>query len=126
SMSANIMSTHSSTPDSRIAPAQPPGPDVPMPGATAGVDMPTSGRVWPDPAVIARMANAYFQSPPHQPFSAPPSPGVPVAPPSPANVPAPSIMTTLAPYAPASPGFGPPSLPPTTIPSYVPTPNVSV
>jgi cysteine desulfurase/selenocysteine lyase len=41
-------------------------------------------------------------------------------------IPAPSVMTTVAPFAPAAPGIGPPSVPPTTIPSYVPTPNVSV
>jgi hypothetical protein len=124
------MSTHSITPDARVAPASPPGPDVPMPGATAGVDMPyavpSSAPTWSDPAMIARLANGFFQSPPNQPVSSPPSPGVPVAPPSPAMMPAPSVVTTIAPFAPASPGMGPPSIPPTTIPSYVPTPNISV
>jgi len=97
-----------------------------MPGATAGVDMPYPALSWPDPNVIARMANAFFQSPPNQPISSPSSPGVLVAPPSPAMVPAPSVVTTVAPFAPASPGMGPPNVPPTTIPSYVPTPNISV
>ena len=124
------MSTHSITPDARVAPASPPGPDVPMPGATAGVDMPypvpSSAPAWPDPAMIARLANGFFQSPPNQPVSSPPSPGFPVAPPSPAMMPAPSVGTTIAPFAPAAPGMGPPSIPPTTIPSYVPTPNISV
>ena len=120
------MSTHSITPDARVAPASPPGPDVPMPGATAGVDMPGAVPTWPDPAMIGRLANGFFQSPPNQPISSPPSPGVPVAPPSPAMMPAPSVGTTIAPFAPAAPGMGPPSIPPTTIPSYVPTPNISV
>jgi cysteine desulfurase/selenocysteine lyase len=97
-----------------------------MPGATAGVDIPYSAPSWPDANMIARMANAFFQSPPNQPISSPSSPGVLVAPPSPAMVPAPSVVTTVAPFAPASPGMGPPNVPPTTIPSYVPTPNISV
>ncbi len=97
-----------------------------MPGSTAGVDMPGLPPSWPDQAMIARLANAFFQSPPNQPISSPSSPGFPVAPPSPAMMPAPSVVTTIAPFAPAAPGMGPPSIPPTTIPSYVPTPNISV
>jgi hypothetical protein len=70
-----------------------------MPGATAGVDMPypvpAAVPSWPDPAMIARLANGFFQSPPNQPVSSPPSPGVPVAPPSPAMMPAPSVGPTF-------------------------------
>jgi cysteine desulfurase / selenocysteine lyase len=90
---------------------------------------------WPDPNEIERLANAYFQmtpfqtapshSAPSQSAPTPISPGIPVVPPSPTEVPAPSIVTSVAPFAPAKPPVGPPDLPPTTIPSYVPTPNIS-
>ena len=44
--------------------------------------------------------------------------------PSLTDIPAPSIVTTVAPLAPARAPFGPIDFPPTTIPSVVPTPNV--
>jgi cysteine desulfurase/selenocysteine lyase len=79
---------------------------------------------FPDPSVIAQIANAFFQAPPNQ-APAPVSPGVPIAPPALPEAPAPTIVTTAAPFAPARPPIGAPDLPPTTIPSVVPTPNVS-
>jgi cysteine desulfurase/selenocysteine lyase len=79
---------------------------------------------FPDPSVIAQFANAFFQAPPNQ-SPAPLSPGVPVAPQSLPEIPAPSIITTAAPFTPARPPVGAPDLPPTTIPSVVPTPNIS-
>ena len=79
---------------------------------------------WPDPQVISRMANAFFQLAPNQ-ASPTADPGVPILPPSPAMMPAPNVVTTAAPYTPANPMVGPPDLPPSTIPSIVPTPNIS-
>ena len=81
---------------------------------------------WPDPALIARMANALFQAPVH-PVAAPGTadPGIPVVPPSPAFFPAPNVVTTAAPHVPANPNVGPPDLPPSTIPSIAPTPNLT-
>ncbi|MGA9600815.1 MAG: segregation protein B, partial [Methylocystis sp.] len=78
-----------------------------------------------DPQMIAQMANAFFQLQPHQVPPEPIAPGVPVAAPLAPDVPAPSVVTTVAPYAPARPSYGPPDIPPTTIPSVVPTPNVA-
>jgi cysteine desulfurase/selenocysteine lyase len=78
----------------------------------------------PDPSMIARMANAFFQMTPNQ-TAVGADPGVPVAPPSPAFFPAPNVVTTAAPFAPANPLVGPPDLPPSTIPSIVPTPNLT-
>ncbi len=80
---------------------------------------------FPDPAVIARMANAFFQMAPSQ-TAVGADPGVPLAPPSPAFFPAPNVVTTAAPYTPANPLVGPPDLPPSTIPSIVPTPNLTL
>jgi cysteine desulfurase/selenocysteine lyase len=77
-----------------------------------------------DPQAIAQMANAFFLQP-AQFTPAPTTPGVPVAPPAMPEAPAPSIVTTAAPYTPARAPLGPPDIPPTTIPSVVPTPNVS-
>jgi cysteine desulfurase/selenocysteine lyase len=79
---------------------------------------------WPDPALIAELANSFFHSSPHGPDSTRESPGTPIAPPSPAMIPAPSVVTSVAPYAPAASPFGTPDLP-TTIASVVPTPNIS-
>src|SRR5271166_4748652 len=89
------------------------------PAAPQGGATPT----WPDPSVIAQMANALFQQPPHGTLPSQADPGVPLAPPSPAFFPAPNVVTTVAPYAPANPLVGPPDLPPSTIPSLAPTPN---
>ncbi|QGM44403.1 family 2A encapsulin nanocompartment cargo protein cysteine desulfurase [Methylocystis heyeri] len=79
----------------------------------------------PDADMIARLANAFFQLPPNQTPPAPPAPGVPVAIPAQPEIPAPSVATAAAPYAPARAPYGPPDLPPTSIPSVVPTPNLS-
>ena len=103
-------------------------PDLPAGGAPGFSGAPSLGDAapsWPDPAMIARLANAFFQAAPNQPVSAPGEQGVPIAPPSPAIAPAPTVTTSAAPYAPANPLVGPPDLPPSTIPSVVPTPNIS-
>jgi len=80
-------------------------------------------QAFPDPALIARMANALFQATPNP---ASDEPGVPVAPPSPLMIPAPNFMTVIAPFTPANPLVGPPDLPPSTIPSIAPTPNLTL
>lgn len=79
---------------------------------------------FPDPAMIARIANAFFQASPNEPPTTP-SPGAPIVPPTQPEAPAPSVVTSVAPYAPARAPFGPPDIPPTTIPSIAPTPNLS-
>ncbi|RTL86159.1 MAG: SufS family cysteine desulfurase [Hyphomicrobiales bacterium] len=77
-----------------------------------------------DPALIARLANAFFQQPPVA-FSSSPLPfGPPAHTPSLPDAPAPSVVTTAAPHTPARAPFGPPDIPQTTIPSVVPTPNI--
>jgi cysteine desulfurase/selenocysteine lyase len=101
----------SSAPPS-ITPTDLPTPDAPVGPAPS----------WPDPAIIAQMANAFFQG---QAVSTHLSPGIPVAPPDPTHAPAPSVVTTAAPFTPARTPYGPPDLPPTTIPSIVPTPNLA-
>ncbi|OAI31184.1 segregation protein B [Methylosinus sp. R-45379] len=83
---------------------------------------------FPDPAMIARLANAFFQASPQASSSESPatlSPGAPIVPPMQPEAPAPSIVTSVAPYAPARAPVGPPDVPPTTIPSIAPTPNLS-
>ncbi|WP_400765346.1 family 2A encapsulin nanocompartment cargo protein cysteine desulfurase [Methylosinus sporium] len=79
---------------------------------------------FPDPAMIARLANAFFQASPSE-SPATLSPGAPIVPPTLPEAPAPSIVTSVAPYAPARAPVGPPDVPPTTIPSIAPTPNLS-
>ena len=79
---------------------------------------------FPDPSIIAQMANAFFQLAPNQSLTPTGDPGVPIAPPSPAFAPAPNVFTSVAPHTPANPMVGPPDLPPTTIPSIAPTPNL--
>ena len=79
---------------------------------------------FPDPSIIAQMANAFFRLAPNQTLTPTADPGIPVLPPSPAIAPAPNVVTSVAPYTPANPMVGPPDLPPTTIPSIVPTPNL--
>jgi cysteine desulfurase/selenocysteine lyase len=74
-----------------------------------------------DPRMIAGLANAFFQAPPG---SAPAPFGLPAATPNLPDAPAPSVVTTAAPCAPARAPLGPPDIPPTTIPSVVPTPNI--
>ncbi|WP_448950165.1 family 2A encapsulin nanocompartment cargo protein cysteine desulfurase [Labrys neptuniae] len=80
---------------------------------------------WPDPAVLADLANALFQAPPSQ-GTVPLAPTVPAVPPSPTLAPAPSVTTSVAPHVPARPPVGPPDLPPVTIPSIVPTPSIPI
>jgi cysteine desulfurase/selenocysteine lyase len=77
-----------------------------------------------DPQMIAGLANAFFQAPPASLASAPVPFGLPVATPNLPDAPAPSVVTTAAPFAPARAQLGPPDIPPTTIPSVVPTPNI--
>jgi cysteine desulfurase/selenocysteine lyase len=77
-----------------------------------------------DPNMIARLANAFFQQSPAPLTNAPPPFGPPALTPSLPDVPAPSVVTTIAPHAPARVSFGPPDVPQTTIPSVVPTPNI--
>ncbi|ATQ70655.1 MULTISPECIES: family 2A encapsulin nanocompartment cargo protein cysteine desulfurase [Methylosinus] len=79
---------------------------------------------FPDPALIARLANAFFLAPPNE-APAPLSPGAPIVPPALPEAPAPSVVTSVAPLAPARSPMGPPDVPPTTIPSIAPTPNLS-
>ena len=68
---------------------------------------------WPDPSVLAELANALFQAPPNQ-GTVPLAPTTPAVPPSPTLAPAPSVVTSVAPHAPARPPVGPPDLPPVT------------
>jgi len=75
---------------------------------------PQSSRTWP----------MLLSAPPASLASAPVPFGLPVTAPNLPDAPAPSLVTTGAPYAPARLPFGPPDLPPTTIPSVVPTPNI--
>ena len=77
-----------------------------------------------DPLAIADLANAFFQAPPASLASTPVPFGLPVATPNLADAPAPSVVTTAAPFAPARAPLGPPDIPQTTIPSVVPTPNI--
>ncbi|QAY96761.1 segregation protein B [Methylovirgula ligni] len=79
----------------------------------------------PDPNLIAQLANYFFRTPPDGPIPTRDSPGMPLVPPSPNMVPAPSVVTSAAPLIPAALPFGPPDFPPTTIASVVPTPNIS-
>lgn len=85
------------------------------------------------PEAIAQIANAFFQAPPLYPTSAPLAPvsalplspvGLPVTTPGLPDIPAPSVVNTVAPHAPAKSPYGPPDIPQTTIPSVAPTPNI--
>jgi cysteine desulfurase / selenocysteine lyase len=82
------------------------------------------GAAWPDPAVLQRLANAFFQAAPAAGGSAPHVATLPASPPSPTLVPAPSVVTSVAPHIPVQPPVGPPDVPPVTVPSVVPTPNI--
>ncbi len=95
------------------------------PNATPADPLSRDALAWPDPSVIAQLANAFFQAPPNQAASTSAGPGIPIVPPSPTEAPAPSVLTTVAPFTPARPPYSAPDLPPTTIPSVVPTPNIS-
>jgi cysteine desulfurase/selenocysteine lyase len=70
-----------------------------------------------DPQMIAGLANAFFKAPPASLASAPVPFGLPVATPNLPDAPAPSVVTTAAPFVPARAPLGPPDIPPTTIPS---------
>jgi len=98
--------------------------DTPVDGAPSQDVVHHAPPLAPDPQIIARLANAFFQAPPASLASAPVPFGLPVTAPNLPDAPAPSLLTTAAPYAPARSPFGPPDLPPTTIPSVVPTPNI--
>ena len=85
------------------------------------------------PEAIAQIANAFFQAPPLSPTSTPLAPvsalplspvGLPVTTPGLPDIPAPSVVNTVAPHAPAKSPYGPPDIPQTTIPSVAPTPNI--
>lgn len=85
------------------------------------------------PEAIAQIANAFFQAPPASPANTPLAPvsslplspvGLPVTTPSLPDLPAPSVVNTVAPHAPAKSPYGPPDVPQTTIPAVVPTPNI--
>src|SRR5882757_5374974 len=97
-----------------------------VPGSFGFMSSPTppSGPSWPDPGVIAQLANALFQASPNASPGLALAPTLPASPPSPTIVPAPSVVTTVAPLAPAQPPVGPPDVPPVTIPSVVPTPTI--
>ena len=108
-----------------MSPAQPAPTlaDLPVDGAPSQ-DVAHHAPLAPDAQMIARLANAFFQAPPASLTSAPVPFGLPVTAPNLPDAPAPSVVTTAAPFAPARAPLGPPDLPPTTIPSVVPTPNV--
>jgi len=108
-----------------MSPAQPAPTlaDLPVDGAPTQ-DVAHHAPLAPDAQMIARLANAFFQAPPASATAAPVPFGLPATAPNLPDAPAPSLVTTAAPYAPARSPFGPPDLPPTTIPSVVPTPNV--
>ncbi|QGM97767.1 family 2A encapsulin nanocompartment cargo protein cysteine desulfurase [Methylocystis parvus] len=108
---------------SSAKPAIPASADLPLdhvPAQDAGRHAPPSI----DPDAIARLANAFFQQPPVQPTSSASPFGPPVLTPSLPDAPAPSVVNTVAPYAPARSPYGPPDVPQTTIPSVIPTPNI--
>lgn len=77
-----------------------------------------------DPNMIARLANAFFQQPPVPLANSSLPFGPPALTPSLPDAPAPSVVTTVAPLAPARAQMGPPDVPPTTILSVIPTPNI--
>lgn len=104
-------------------PALPASADFPLDNVPAQ-DVGHHGAPVIDPDMIARLANAFFQQPPVQPAAAGLPFGPPVLAPSLPDLPAPSIVTTVAPLAPARTPYGPPDAPQTTIPSVVPTPNI--
>ena len=94
--------------------------NLPSPGVSAGdVASHGGGPTLPDVSLIQQMANTLFRAPPNGVLQQTP----PATPPSPTLMPAPSVVTTVAPYAPAQAPVAPPDMPPTTIPSVVPTPT---
>lgn len=108
---------------SSAKPAAPASADIPL-DALPAQDLGNHEQPVIDPDMIARLANAFFQQPPAAlPPSQPPF-GPPAHTPSLPDAPAPSVVTTVAPHAPARAPFGPPDIPQTTIPSVAPTPNI--
>ncbi len=97
--------------------------ETPFDGAPAG-DVAHHPAPVIEPQMIARLANAFFQAPPGAALSAPLPLGLPVTTPNLPDAPAPALITTAAPLAPARAPYGPPDVPPTTIPSVAPTPNI--
>ncbi|MGJ0510674.1 MAG: family 2A encapsulin nanocompartment cargo protein cysteine desulfurase [Methylocystis sp.] len=108
---------------SSAKPAAPASADLPL-DAVPTQDVGDHARPVLDPDLIARLANAFFQQPPVALSPAPLPFGPPAHTPSLPDAPAPSVVTTVAPHAPARAPFGPPDIPQTTIPSVVPTPNI--
>lgn len=117
------------------APQTPQLVDFPIDGAPSEEAFTHHDAAAPDAQIIAHMANAFFGALPHatlpttgavtQQSGAPALAGaLPAVTPSLTDIPAPSIVTSVAPHAPARAPFGPMDFPPTTIPSVVPTPNV--
>ncbi len=110
----------------------PSSPDLPVDGLPSEDALSHHEPVFLDAGAIAQLANAFFQEPPGSIAAVPPAPiasaplpfGLPVVTPSPTDLPAPSVVTTVAPLAPARSPYGPPDVPQTTIPSVVPTPNI--
>jgi cysteine desulfurase/selenocysteine lyase len=98
--------------------------DLPVDGVPSDETLRHGAPVSLDPEMIARLANAFFQAPPNA-VAQPSLPlNMPAATPNITDTPAPSVVTTVAPYAPARAPYGPPDIPQTTIPSVVPTPNI--
>lgn len=98
--------------------------DLPIDGVPSEEAVNHDAPISVDPEMIARLANAFYLAPPGPTGPAPLPFGVPVTPPSLTDAPAPSIVTSIAPLAPARAPYGPPDVPQTTIPSIVPTPNI--
>ena len=121
------------------APQTPQFVELPVDGAPSGDAFTSHDAGAPDAQMIAHLANSFFHALTHTtlptpgvvtPQSAAPGlagalPALPAATPNLTDIPAPSLVTTVGPYAPARSPYGPPDLPPSTIPSVVPTPNVS-
>jgi len=120
------------------APQTPQFVDFPLDGVPSKEAFTHRDAAAPDAQIIAQMANAFFGALPHAtlpttgavtqqsgaPALAGALPSIPAVTPSLTDIPAPSIVTSVAPHAPARAPFGPMDFPPTTIPSVVPTPNV--
>ena len=121
-----------------IAPQTPQFVGLPVDGLPSEETFTHHDAAAPDAQIIAQMANAFFGALPNAtlptngavtqqsgaPALAGALPAVPAVTPSLTDIPAPSIVTSVAPLAPARAPFGPIDFPPTTIPSVVPTPNV--
>ncbi|MFO1125988.1 MAG: family 2A encapsulin nanocompartment cargo protein cysteine desulfurase [Methylocystis sp.] len=121
-----------------IAPQTPQFVELPVDGLPSEEAFTHHDAAAPDAQIIAQMANAFFGALPNAtlptngavtqqsgaPALAGALPAIPAVTPSLTDIPAPSVVTSIAPHAPARAPFGPVDFPPTTIPSVVPTPNV--